>query len=120
MVINPWFMGAFFGTALRVLAAGGRGVDAGRAGAAWVVLAAVVYLVGSIGVTMAFNVPRNNALAKVDPSSADGARLWADYLVTWTRWNHVRTIASLGRSGAAQRRPDPAADRRDDLTRAGD
>ncbi|HRO57613.1 MAG TPA: hypothetical protein PK177_00350 [Burkholderiaceae bacterium] len=24
-----------------------------------------------------------------------GARLWADYLVCWTNWNHVRTAASL-------------------------
>jgi uncharacterized membrane protein len=46
-------------------------------------------------VTMRFNVPRNNALAAVRPDSDEGARLWAGYLDVWTRWNHVRALASL-------------------------
>jgi uncharacterized membrane protein len=46
-------------------------------------------------VTIVFNVPRNNALAAVNPASAEGARLWAGYLTTWTAWNHVRTISAL-------------------------
>ncbi len=44
---------------------------------------------------MVCNVPRNNALAAVDPASAEGARLWAGYLTGWTAWNHVRTVAAL-------------------------
>ena len=44
---------------------------------------------------MVFNVPRNNALAVANPTSADSARLWANYLSTWTAWNHVRTITAL-------------------------
>ena len=55
----------------------------------------LVYLIGTILVTMAFNVPRNNALAAVEPQSADGARLWAGYVTSWTAWNHVRTAAAL-------------------------
>jgi uncharacterized membrane protein len=95
VVINPWFMGAFMGTALvcSLVAAAAWAREA--PGAPWVLFAAVLYLAGTIGVTMAFNVPLNNALAKANPDTADGARLWADYLVTWTRWNHVRTIAAL-------------------------
>ncbi len=54
-----------------------------------------VYLIGTILVTMAFNVPRNNALAAADPQSADGARLWVGYVTSWTAWNHVRTAAAL-------------------------
>ena len=50
---------------------------------------------GVILVTVLFNVPRNNALATVEPASAEGARLWADYLRTWTAWNHVRTVAAI-------------------------
>jgi uncharacterized membrane protein len=46
-------------------------------------------------VTMAFNVPRNNALAAVDPASPEGVRVWAGYLPGWTAWNHVRTVAAL-------------------------
>jgi len=33
-------------------------------------------------------------------ASADGARLWADYVVTWTAWNHVRTIGGLAAAAA--------------------
>ena len=45
---------------------------------------------------MGYNVPRNNALARVDPGSEEGARVWRTYLVEWTRANHVRTVAALG------------------------
>jgi uncharacterized membrane protein len=45
-----------------------------------------------------FNVPRNNALAAVSPSSMEAAALWTDYLSTWTFWNHVRTAAALAAS----------------------
>ena len=45
--------------------------------------------------TVLFNVPRNNALARAAPADPESARLWSDYLATWTAWNHVRTAASL-------------------------
>jgi uncharacterized membrane protein len=46
-------------------------------------------------VTIVFNVPLNDALAKVNPDSTDGANLWASYLTNWTVWNHIRTAAAL-------------------------
>jgi uncharacterized membrane protein len=55
----------------------------------------VLYLVGTIGVTMARNVPLNNRLARLHPQSADAAAYWAKYVTRWTAWNHVRTIAAL-------------------------
>ena len=58
--------------------------------------AALVYLIASIGVTMVFNVPLNNALAAVTPANADS--VWNNYISTWTFWNHVRTVASLAAS----------------------
>jgi len=45
--------------------------------------------------TIAFNVPLNDALAIADPNSTDGVTLWAKYLTNWTLWNHVRTVAGL-------------------------
>ncbi|WP_333416973.1 anthrone oxygenase family protein [Microcoleus sp. MOSTC5] len=45
--------------------------------------------------TIAFNVPLNEALAKVEPSSTDGAKLWASYLANCTIWNHIRVAAAL-------------------------
>jgi uncharacterized membrane protein len=55
----------------------------------------LLYLVGTLGVTIVFNVSLNDALAKVDPGSTDGANLWVSYLANWTLWNHVRTVAAL-------------------------
>ena len=55
-------------------------------------LGALVYLVGVLGVTVALNIPLNDELDRVVPTSP-GAAAMADYLVEWTRWNHVRTIS---------------------------
>jgi uncharacterized membrane protein len=46
-------------------------------------------------VTVAYHVPRNDALARVDPEGPDGAVYWARYLTEWTRWNHLRAAAGL-------------------------
>jgi uncharacterized membrane protein len=55
----------------------------------------LLYLIGTILVTMVCNVPRNNALASVDPADPDGGKLWARYIESWTAWNHVRMAASF-------------------------
>jgi uncharacterized membrane protein len=48
------------------------------------------------GVFFAFShIPRNDTLAALDPNRADAARYWSRYLVSWTAWNHVRTIVPL-------------------------
>ena len=38
----------------------------------------VIYVIGMLGVTLIFNVPLNDALAAVDPSSAEGASVGRD------------------------------------------
>ena len=55
----------------------------------------LIYVIGMLGMTLIFNVPLNDALAAVDPSSGEGATLWARYVQDWTFWNHVRLIASI-------------------------
>jgi uncharacterized membrane protein len=95
-VINPSFMAAFFGTAAGcVVLAISSLLMWHTPGAAFLLAGSLLYLVGTILVTIAFNVPRNDALAAVEPASADGATLWARYVTTWTAWNHVRTAAAL-------------------------
>jgi uncharacterized membrane protein len=98
VVAVTWpFMLVLFGTVLTSLVAAVLSLRApGRPGAVYLVVGAALYLVGSIGVTMACNVPQNDALAAVNPASAEAASLWQRYLVSWTAWNHVRTVASLG------------------------
>ena len=95
-VINPWFMTALFGTgagSLAVIVAALAGWD-GSYGP-YLVAAGGLYLVGCLGVTMVFNVPRNNVLASLDPGTPGAANTWRRYLVEWTAWNSVRTVASL-------------------------
>jgi uncharacterized membrane protein len=63
----------------------------GGAGSGFVIAGCLLYLIGSFGVTMFFNVPLNNALA----SSNASLELWRSYQETWTIWNHVRTVAGV-------------------------
>jgi uncharacterized membrane protein len=98
--INPPFMLALFGSALASIALAAVGViQLDEPWAPYLVAAAVVYVLGTPGVTMWFNVPRNNALAKVEAESPEGARYWSRYLVEWTRWNHVRVAAGTLAAG---------------------
>jgi uncharacterized membrane protein len=95
-VLNPWFMTAFLGTAVAcILLTISSLLKWNQPGAVYLLIGSLLYLVGTLGVTMVFNVPLNDALAKVEPGSTDGASLWASYLTNWTLWNHVRTVAAL-------------------------
>ena len=96
VVINPVFMVTLFGTAVACALLGASSVWTWQnPGAAYVLLGSLLYLIGTILVTILFNVPRNDALAAVDPVSAEGAGLWVDYVRSWTAWNHVRTAAAF-------------------------
>jgi uncharacterized membrane protein len=96
-IINGIFRSVFMGTALLCLALIVAWFLGGIPSGGMLVLAgSLLYLVGIIGVTMFINVPMNNALAAVSPDSSEGAALWKEYLVNWTLWNHVRTIAGIG------------------------
>lgn len=95
-VINPWFMTAFLGTgAACVVLAIASLFKWNQPEAIYLLIGGLLYLIGTILVTIVFNVPLNNALAIVKPDSTDGANLWASYLTSWTFWNHIRTIAAL-------------------------
>lgn len=95
VVINPVFLGVLFGTGALciglMIAALGRWP---APGSAWLLAGGALYLVGTILVTMSCNVPRNNALAALDPAAADAAGYWTRYVAGWTAWNHVRAVAA--------------------------
>ncbi|MFF3335886.1 DUF1772 domain-containing protein [Streptomyces sp. NPDC002888] len=63
-------------------------------GAVELLLGSALYLVGAFGVTVVANVPRNDALMRLDPGTPEAAAYWPSYLRRWTAWNHVRTVAS--------------------------
>ncbi|MGE0702471.1 MAG: DUF1772 domain-containing protein [Vicinamibacterales bacterium] len=95
VAITPPFMSALFGTAAVCLTVAVYSAFRTHPGAPYVIAGAVCYLLGTIVVTIVCNVPRNDALARVEPANADAARVWNDYVVSWTRWNHVRTVAGI-------------------------
>ena len=95
-VINPWFLTPFLGTAALCALLAASPLWRGEEANVWRIAGGLLYVAGTFLVTMAFNVPRNDALAAVDPAGPDAPRSWAAYLAVWTAWNHVRTLAALG------------------------
>jgi uncharacterized membrane protein len=95
-VINPLFMTALFGTALLCLFLVILSLlKFDYPTSIYLLVGSLFYILGTVGVTIAFNVPLNDTLAKVTPNSTEGAETWANYLTNWTLWNHLRTIAAL-------------------------
>jgi len=94
--VTPLFMTALFGTALVCLIVViGAAMNWAQPGAALLLAGGLLYLLGNIAVTIGFNVPLNDALAAVDPASAEGSTLWTRYLADWVFWNHVRTVTGI-------------------------
>ena len=96
VVLNKLFFAVFFGTAVCCLVLAAMSLfQWQKPGAAYLLIGSLLYLIGTILVTIACNVPLNDALAAVNSSSADAGRLWTHYHKIWTIWNHVRTGAAL-------------------------
>lgn len=96
VVINPLFLGVMFGTgAVSIGLIAAALLRWQVPGAAYLLAGGVIYVAGCILVTMLGNVPRNNALAAMDPDAAEAAALWSGFVPGWTAWNHVRAVASL-------------------------
>ena len=95
-VFNPWFYSAFFGPAVAcMLLAVAALRNWEQPGALYLLTGSLLYLIGTLGVTALGNVPLNDALAILRPTSTEGAQLWSKYLIDWTLWNHVRTAAAF-------------------------
>lgn len=94
--VRPPFMLAFGGTAVLSVAVVVVAVTAlDEPYAVWLLVAAALYLVGVLGLTMAYHVPRNDALATLVPDAPETAAAWARYAAEWTSANHVRAAAGL-------------------------
>jgi uncharacterized membrane protein len=95
-VITRSFLGVFVGTAIGCAACAVLSFARwNEPGSHWLIAGAALYLVGTFGVTFAFNIPRNDALASLAAESSEAAAAWPTYLSGWTAWNHVRCIAAL-------------------------
>jgi len=101
-VLNPMFLAVFVGTGvLAAICIFAGFYPQGAPRTTLLVLAGVFYLVGSFGVTVAFNVPRNERLARMGFESEEAASYWPVYAREWLLWNHVRTVASIAAAGCA-------------------
>jgi uncharacterized membrane protein len=92
---SPLFLTVFLGGALLSVVLGV--IAASRiddAGAPYLLVGSILNVVGVV-VTAMFHVPRNDALAEIEPASAGAERAWSEYARAWTRGNHVRTLAYL-------------------------
>ena len=96
VVINPSFLGVFFGTAVLSFVMGGLALASwGSPSASFLLSGALFYLVGTILVTMLGNVPLNNQLAAMSATNPAARDVWKHYLGRWTMWNHIRTAAAM-------------------------
>ncbi len=90
------FMAALFGTAVACGALALWALFAwGERIAPYLLVGSALYLVGTIVLTIVYHVPRNEALATMEPHSADAESRWRRYLSGWTAWNHVRAAAAF-------------------------
>ncbi len=96
VVLNPWILVIFFGTALfSIIAMGIAMLRWNDPHAIYLLVGSIFYIVGCFLVTLALNVPKNNVLANIKLEAIDDAgKIWASYVSTWTQWNHVRTTAA--------------------------
>ena len=89
LAVTPVFMTALFGTAALCVAL------AIVEPSGLVLAAAATYVVGILGVTMAYTVPRNDALMRLDPDAPGAPAAWERFVREWTAANHVRTLAGI-------------------------
>lgn len=94
-ILNSLFLLLFVGTTAACILLACTAPFAHAGGSLIRVVGAVPFVLGFVVVTAAINVPMNNTLAALDPSSRSAAAYWVTYLHRWTLWNDLRTGASV-------------------------
>ncbi len=93
VIVSPLFLLVFLGTAVvGITIVVLRPTDALR------VVGAALYVLGGFGLTAAVNIPLNNALDRVRPTSAEEG--WGRFHRRWTLANHARGLACAAASVA--------------------
>lgn len=100
-ILNPVFLGIFVGTGIVcIILPVASLTDWSISRATWMFAGGLLYLLGTLLVTIVLNVPLNNRLALVRADDPAADAIWRDYAMPWTRWNHVRTLAALAATAA--------------------
>lgn len=96
VILKSFFMVLFFGTTLIAIVLIIYALThLNDSNAIFLLASGLTYFVGMFLCTVLFNVPLNNELKAADGNSKDGQKIWDEYLVVWTRWNHVRTLSCV-------------------------
>ena len=96
MALTKPFLLVFVGTALSCLLLGiVSALEPWDARTRWRMASCASYLLGTFLLTIAYHVPRNEALARIDPVSLEAAGRWGEYLAEWVPANHARAGAAL-------------------------
>lgn len=96
VVINRWFMGLFFGTALLSLGLFIAYLPIWHElHSLFFLTAGLFYCGGTFLVTLLGNVPWNDRLAGILTSEPSSEVLWREYVVRWTTLNHIRTVSAI-------------------------
>lgn len=95
VILNPLFFAVFIGTAIVSVLLVISMIWFWGPGSIYILLGALIYIIGCFLVTVVKNVPMNNALDAAKADSSDAAELWSKYLIDWTAWNHVHTVACI-------------------------
>ncbi|MCG5212758.1 anthrone oxygenase family protein [Streptosporangium soli] len=112
-IYNPLFMLILMGTGLVCLVLPVLGLIQDSPGKWWSLTGSVLYLAGMM-ITTAINVPLNDQLAAVDPTTPEGAAEWSRFLTYWNPANNFRAIActlgviAFGLALTSGDRPEPA------------
>lgn len=95
-ITKPLFILAFAGTAIVSLVLGASSlISLDERSAVYSLIGCVLFLLGTIVVTVAFNIPLNNDLDKLNPNAASNAADWKHFVDSWLPWNHARTVLNL-------------------------
>ncbi|SPJ26133.1 anthrone oxygenase family protein [Palleronia abyssalis] len=91
------FMALFLGLAVASIGLAAYGGIVVRGGVGMLMmLAGSIYLFGCFGVTIFFNVPMNETLARMIAAEHATSAYWTGtYLPRWTFWNTLRTVACV-------------------------
>ena len=96
-ILNPLFLLVFMGVPVLGGLAAVLFWQSGQTAAMWLFASsAIVYAVGTLGVTMVVNVPQNVALANggVPQDIAVARQVWDAFTAGWMPWNHLRSGAA--------------------------
>lgn len=93
-ILNPIFGIAFAGSIVAAIAAIALSIGS-LTDRQWLLVAGTLHLVGFAATTAIVHLPLNARLERLDPRDSADLTEWIDGSARWTRFNHVRSAATL-------------------------